>query len=139
MDEKIREIEEIKWAWRDAIIIGSPTYNLLCRNFQDDIKILLSHISTLEERVKELKIRLGEAQQWIDSEPDWKEKYNLAYKNALHEIELLVKRAEQAESRIKEYEEDRHRLACEISKLREQHHDDCKLVAELQDRIKKLE
>jgi hypothetical protein len=30
----------------------------------------------LLERVKELETELAEAQQWIDSEPDWKDKYN---------------------------------------------------------------
>jgi len=31
------------------------------------------------EKVKELEIRLSEAQQWIDSEPDWKDQYMKRY------------------------------------------------------------
>ncbi|MCJ7747856.1 MAG: hypothetical protein MUP27_08935 [Desulfobacterales bacterium] len=31
------------------------------------------------EKVKELEIKLAEAQQWIDSEPDWKDQYMKRY------------------------------------------------------------
>ncbi len=108
MDEKIREIEK---RWKDKKLI--PTWQI-----GKDIDILLSHISTLEEKVKELESKMGELRM---------------------EKQILQGANIEAESRIKEYEEDRHRLACEISKLREQHHDDCKLVIELRDRIKELE
>jgi len=52
---EIKETKEIEWAWKDAIIIGSPIYNLLTRNIPNDIKALLSHIFTLKEKVKELE------------------------------------------------------------------------------------
>lgn len=36
-------------------------------------------VNRLQDRIRELEIQLGEAQQWIDSEPDWKDKYMKNY------------------------------------------------------------
>lgn len=46
---------------------------LINYHYRKRIKFLLSHIYQLE-------IQLAEAQQWIDSEPDWKDKYMERYK-----------------------------------------------------------
>lgn len=45
----------------------------------------------------------------------------------------------ESEKKIEELGEELHQAACDISHFREQHHDDCKLVIELRERIKELE
>lgn len=47
-------------------------------------------IKTLLKRIEKLEIQLTEAQQWIDSEPDWKDQY---YKRCFE----LVERSKQLE------------------------------------------
>ncbi len=46
----------------------------------EHIKVCPEHpLSKAEEKIKQLEIELGEAQQWIDSEPDWKDQYMKRY------------------------------------------------------------
>jgi septal ring factor EnvC (AmiA/AmiB activator) len=55
------------------------------------------------------------------------------------EIEELLSLLSSQEKKIEELGEELHQAACDISHFREQHHDDCKLVIELRERIKELE
>ena len=67
---------------------GKSTYNksiedICCQNAESNIHY--------EKRIKELEIRLNEAQQWIDSEPDWKDKYMANYQQLQKEKEQETK------------------------------------------------
>ncbi len=157
MDERIREIEKkLSSEYHRGelgIVSGEP--------IMEDIKYLLFHITTLEEDVRlaesiretvfeyarGLKQQLKQSESRI-STLEGKVKELESKENGLkhfiqHELKQISPRLEtkfeQIESRIKEYEKDRHRLANIISRLREQHHDDCKLVIELRNQIKELE
>ena len=48
-----------------------------------------NEIIELKKRVEALEIQLAEAQQWIDSEPDWKDKYNEMYRSLERENKEL--------------------------------------------------
>jgi hypothetical protein len=58
-----------------------------------------------EKRVKELEIQLAEAQQWIDSEPGWKEKYMDRYMSLLKLNMKLDEKRMSLETRLKELED----------------------------------
>ena len=57
--------------------------DICCQNAESNIHY--------EKRIKELEIRLNEAQQWIDSEPDWKDKYMANYQQLQKEKEQETK------------------------------------------------
>lgn len=66
MDEKVKEI--IRLSEIDGVLFD-----------RHEVKYILSLLSEKEGEIKRLTIELGEAQQWIDSEPNWKDKYNKQY------------------------------------------------------------
>lgn len=84
---------------------------------RDDIKYLLSILS---EKDTELS------------------KINLALEEGTFRLQDWVNKCRVAEARVKELEKDRHRIAGEISRLREEKHDACKRVIELEEKLKVL-
>ncbi len=91
------------------------------------------------KREKELEILLVEAQQWIDSEPDWKDKYNAQYLELVNRLkqteafkEAWVKRTEEAENRVEALERDlkfnAHLLAKQCDLAREAETEKAELV-----------
>jgi hypothetical protein len=78
----------------------------------DTVRELLSEIVRLKERARlcseelgRVEIELAEAQQWIDSEPGWEEKYMSFYMALFHLNQRLYTRTKKAEARVKELEE----------------------------------
>lgn len=68
---------------------------------------LRSEYDNLTEQYKTLLVELQEAQQWIDSEPDWKDKYMANYK-------ILSDERDQLQARVKELEKERTDAAGEF-------------------------
>lgn len=54
--------------------------------------VLASDYDALITELEQAKLELGEAQQWIDSEPDWKDKFMANYAKVKKENESLTTR-----------------------------------------------
>lgn len=127
-----------------AIFNGLTQAKSYFSNLRKRILNKFDEITEIESRLK----LADEQDGHLDRKDCWKlvervkelEKENYHLNNVLLEQSdgyflQYRKRAEQAESRIKEYGADRHRLACEMSILREEHHDDCSRISTLEESI----
>lgn len=89
------KVEELANELVDAIhgdissSIREKSYCLIVDAFKPLWRSSLTATQALRTEVDRLKVELGEAQQWIDSEPDWKDKYMVNYNALLKERDLL--------------------------------------------------
>ncbi len=160
--EEIKEIEK-RWVGKQGTALRIPF------NEGKDIRTLLLHILTLkssikthedlvlklaedkhishfEEKVKELESQIKP----ITYQKEMAEKENKMLWADIRNLEPHLKEITEKwkslkfkvfdlEERVKKYTDDRSRLACEMSRLREQHHDDCARMIKLEEKVKELE
>ena len=66
-----------------------------------NIFFLQEKLDESKARIKGLEIELGEAQQWIDSDPNWKAKYMDFYMSLLGLNQRLYKRIKATDEKVK--------------------------------------
>ncbi len=104
-----REIEEIEKRWDTP-----DSCRLTWNNAKDDIKHLLSHISTLEEKAGRLQ---EEVQKWQRIRTPTHgpcctcQRCGQHYDDCRCDLDEIVDQLQQAESRLKETESERERLS----------------------------